>query len=262
MLQNPVLARRRCVSTLALVSAALTSGCQDSPGPAPPDEETIAKLTITARPSAPSQGATVGYTQLNLATARDGYVYVPPSYASATPAPLLVLLHGASGSATDWTSAMMQSLADAHGVVIVATDSRYTTWDLPQTGFYDVDVAFLNSALQFVFDRVNVDPARVVIGGFSDGASEALGIGIANAGLFRKIIAFTPGQLRAPFSRGAPEIFVSHGLDDEVISQGTVNNIVARLRQNGMTVQYLTFLGSHEIPDSILMAAFDWMRDL
>ena len=225
-----------------------------------PDAETIRKLTITAQPAAPTSSIADGYTQLGIATPRDAYVYVPPAYDPAVPAPLLVLLHQAGGDRSVWATTTIEGIADGAGLIVLAVDSRYPTWDVLQTGAYDVDVAFLNQALLHVFERVNVDPVRVAIGGFSDGASEALGIGIANAGLFRKIIAFSPGALILPFSRGSPDVFVSHGDADPVISIITVrDNIVPRLRSNGMAVQFLTFQGGHAMPAAVQLEAFNWL---
>src|SRR5687767_7544282 len=71
------------------------AGCASEPsGPQPPDAETIAKLTITQLPSAPTQTITSGYTPLNLESQRDGFLYVPVTYNPDVEAPLLVLLHG------------------------------------------------------------------------------------------------------------------------------------------------------------------------
>jgi phospholipase/carboxylesterase len=253
---------RHCAAlATALLASALVAGCREKVGPIEPDAETIAKATITARPSTPSIQPTIGYSQLGLATPRDGFMYVPSTYSAATAAPLIVLLHGAGGTDDIWeSSASIANYAETHGMIILATESRYSTWDGPFLGRYDVDVAFLNSALLHVFERVNVDETRVTIGGFSDGAAEALGIGVANAGLFRKIIAFTPSQLLLPFSRGNPEIFISHGNVDPVVPFANSRDfVVPLLRGNGMTVEFWPFEGGHDIPSTVEAAAFTWL---
>ena len=247
----------------ALVALAATLGCTDPVGPLVPDAETIAKLTVTARPGTPTIAPVTGYTDLGLATPRDGFMYVPTSYDPGTAAPMLVLLHGAGGDADQWRRIEIEAVAEAHGMIVLATESRYATWDGVQLGRYDVDVAFLNSALQHVFARVNVDSTKVAIGGFSDGASEALGIGVANAALFRKIIAFTPGVLNLPFSRGFPGVFVSHGLNDPIIPfRNTRDWVVGVVRGNGMTVEFQPFEGGHSIPSQTETAAFNWLFDI
>ena len=91
---------------------------------------------------------------------------------------------------------MLQSLADEVGCVLLVPDSRGPTWDAI-TGVYGGDVSFINEALSLVFGRFTVDPARVVVAGFSDGASYALAIGRINGDLFTRVVAFSPGFLPA-----------------------------------------------------------------
>lgn len=254
---------RKLFTTPLACAVVVAVSCSEPRNPTGPDAETIAKGTITARPAAPTLSARFGYSELGLADPRDGFLFIPPSYSSSTPAPLLVLLHGAGGDDSMWRTASIEAAAETHGLIILATESRYDTWDGIQLLRYDPDVAFLNSALLHVFARVNIDPNRVWIGGFSDGASEALGIGIMNAGLFTKIVAFTPGTLNPPFSRGNPEVFLSHGLSDQVIPFGTSRDfIVPGLRGNGMNVLFYIFEGGHFIPTEAESAAFDWLFDI
>lgn len=47
---------------------------------------------------------------------------------------------------------------------------------------YSYDIAFIDGALKWAFDRCNVDPARVSVGGLSDGASYALGLWSSTVG--------------------------------------------------------------------------------
>ena len=252
------MSRLACALALGLVA-----GCKGDPaGPEPPDEETIAKLTITAQPGTPTLAIAEGYTTLGLATPRDGYIYVPTNYDPAEPSRLLVLLHGAGGNRAQWMTPEIEAFAEARSVVILSVESRYETWDSAFLGRYDVDPAFLNDALGWTFERVNVDPALIAIGGFSDGASEALGIGIANALLFRKIIAFSPSVYLVPFGRGTPDIFVAHGTQDDVVPFSfSRDRVVPRLRNNGMDVTFYIFEGNHSMPSFVQTAAFEWLTD-
>src|SRR5436190_993778 len=77
------------------------------------------------------------------------------------------------------------------------------------------DVAFLNRALESVFARLAVDPARVAIGGFSDGATYALSLGLANGDLFPRVVAFSPGFIISAPPHGRPRFFLSHGISDQ-----------------------------------------------
>lgn len=236
------------------VGALVTSCVRDAPT-APVQD--IDDLTVAARPGTPTENVAIGFTPLGIGTARDGFLYVPPSYQPTTPMPLLVLLHEGGRGASDWNA--MQSLFDDLGMIIVAPDSRESTWDLLHGGVYGPDVAFLNSALAMAFARCNVDATRVGIGGFSDGASEALGLGIANGDLFSAIIALTPGRLFGPFRRGEPRIFVAHSTEDELFPfLVTQTQIVPLLRQVFPDVQFLEFTGAHALSDSVVQQALDW----
>jgi len=64
-------------------------------------------------------------------------------------------------------------------MVVLSVDSRAASWDL-RYGAFGPDVELIDRALAHAFERCNVDPARVAIGGFSDGASYALSLGLTN----------------------------------------------------------------------------------
>lgn len=247
--------RREFLGLATVGVGALVTSCHGEPPTAAVQH--IEDMTVTARPGTPTESVALGFTPLGIGAARDGFIYVPPSYQSTTPMPLLVLLHGDGGSASDWNA--LQTEFDNLGMIIVAPDSRELTWDLLDGGLYGPDVAFLDSALAMAFARCNVDATRVGIGGFSDGASEALGVGIANGDLFSAIIAFSPGKLYGPFRRGEPRFFVAHGTEDEQFPfLVTKNSLVVALRLVFPEVEFLEYTGSHTLPDSVAQAAFNW----
>ena len=140
-----------------------------------------------------------------------------PRAAKSVNKPLMVMLHGAGGDA-DQALRYLNPYTEELGSLLLATKSQGATWDAIR-GRFRVDVAALDVALAKVFDRFQVDGARVAIAGFSDGATYALSIGIINGDLFEKIIAFSPGFIipngRKP--RGAPNILISHGTEDRVL---------------------------------------------
>ncbi len=105
----------------------------------------------------------------------DGLVYVPSGYRAEEGAPLALMLHGAGGDARGGLSLFL-SLADEAGLVLLAPELREErTWDV-LTGGYGPDVEFIDQALEKMFDRLAVDAGRVVVVGFSDGASYALSL--------------------------------------------------------------------------------------
>lgn len=78
-----------------------------------------------------------------------------------------------------------------------------SSWALLLTGVscrsdFGPDVQYINKSLEHVFSRYSIDPNRLGIAGFSDGASYALSLGLPNGDLFTHIVAFSPGFMRPP----------------------------------------------------------------
>lgn len=212
---------------------------------------------LTARPGVPTVEPVVGRSDLGLNAGRDGFLYVPESYNPAVPAPLLVLLHGAGGNTQAWVN--YQARAEATGMVLVAVDSRAETWDMV-LGYLGPDNEFIDLALAHAFARVNINPSRIALVGFSDGATYALALGRANGDLFSHIIAYSPGYLAeiGP-TIGKGPIFISHGTSDEVLPiTETRTTIVPYLHNYGHAVNYQEFEGGHAVPAEISDAALLW----
>jgi predicted esterase len=174
--------------------------------------------------------------------------------------PLLVLLHGAGGSG-DRQFRRFGSVFDEAGCAVLAPDSRAATWDVIR-GQFDRDVDFIDQALDRVFRIVPVDPDRIWIGGFSDGATYALSLGLVNGDLFRALVAFSPGFVaEGEAFRGMPRVFVAHGTKDQVLPiDRTSRRIVPGLRERGYDVTYREFDGRHEVPIEIAREGLAWAR--
>jgi len=198
-----------------------------------------------------------GEHPLGLDHERDGLLYLPAGYAAGVPMPLLVLFHGAGGTAQ--STAYARPLADQHGVILLAPDSRdQRTWDL-MLGAYGPDADFLAGALGQTFGRCAVDRTRLAVGGHSDGASYALSFGIGAGDLFTRILAFSPGVLTPVDVKGKPRIFISHGVGDQVMPiDDTSRRFVPRLRGLGYDVTYQEYEGRHPVPDTVVAEGFNW----
>ena len=182
---------------------------------------------------------------------------VPESYRPGRPAPLTVMLHGATARAED-VLALPEGLAERTGLILLAPNSRGYTWDV-LLGGYGPDVATVDRALERAFSSYTIDPARVAIGGFSDGASYALSLGLTNGDLFTHVLAFSPG-FAAPARRvGSPRIFVSQGTRDPVLPIDRCSRrIVPTLQRAGYDVTYREFEGGHTVPPEIAREAAGW----
>jgi phospholipase/carboxylesterase len=198
-----------------------------------------------------------GQHPLGLDHERDGLLYLPRGYRTEVRAPLVVLFHGAGGTALSTSYAFPD--ADEHGVIILAPDSRdQRTWDLV-LGAYGPDADFLAIALGQTLGRCSVDRTRLSVAGHSDGASYALSFGIGAGDLFTQILAFSPGVMTPVDARGKPRIFISHGTDDNVMPiDDTSRRFVPRLKGLGYDVTYREYEGRHGVPPEIVKAGFDW----
>jgi phospholipase/carboxylesterase len=239
----------------SLVAAALVAACSSQTGPA----ASLARLS--ARPATPSSYLPGGLQSLGIGTpGHDALLYVPSGAAPGHALPLVLALHGAGGSASDQI-ALLRDLAEQYGFYLLAVDSYGPTWDAIR-GTYGRDAEFIDLALQHAFDGCTVDPLRVAVEGFSDGASYALGLGLNNGDLFPRIVAFSPGLIPEVFAPpvGTPEVFVSHGTRDFVLPIALTSRlIVAELEQAGYHVTYVEFQGEHEVPPSVAETAVLWL---
>lgn len=212
---------------------------------------------IAARPRPSAATSVSGESALGLGTSRDALLHLPPQV-SPEPLPLLVLLHGA-GEGGERMLRRLGTAADDAGIAVLSPDSRSSTWDAVRGGF-GPDVAFINGALERVFSVVAVDPQRLAIGGFSDGASYALSLGLINGDLFPRIVAFSPGFVVDGAVNGRPRCFVSHGTDDDILPIDRCSRrIVPALRRRGLDVTYREFAGGHEMPAVIAREALTWL---
>ena len=213
---------------------------------------------LTARPGTPTASITPGEQALSLGGDRDGLLYVPVGYSPSKPAPLVLMLHGATGSARG-ALRPFRALADDAGLVLLAPDSRGTTWDAIR-GDYGADIAFIDQALTWVFQRVAIDPTRLTIEGFSDGATYALGVGLTNGDLFQRVIAFSPGFILPIDAHARPHVFISHGTRDQILPiEQCSRRIVPQLERARYDVEYREFDGPHAVPPDIAKDAIAWM---
>jgi phospholipase/carboxylesterase len=176
---------------------------------------------------------------------RDGLLHVPDRLAPG-PVPLMLLLHGAGSTGQRQLGRMIGAINTA-GVVVLAPDSRGGTWDAIRGGLK-------------TFDAVAVDPARLTIAGFSDGATYALSLGLINGALFKRIAAFSPGFVVDGPPAGKPKIFMSHGTNDPILPIDQCSRaIVPILETRGYDVTLREFNGVHEITATVKAEGLGWM---
>ncbi|MEN3274783.1 MAG: phospholipase/carboxylesterase [Massilia sp.] len=215
-------------------------------------------VQLPAPGATPISPAAAGLQKLEVGSPRDSYIYVPEGYRPDQPMPLVLLLHGAGGHAHDGMRIMLH-LADKAGLILAAPASHASTWDIIARRSYGKDLALVDRTLEHVFQHYAIDTTRLGIGGFSDGASYALTVGLANGDLFTHVLAFSPGFIGPMEQQGAPEVFVSHGDADTVLPIDPCGRTIARqLRAAAYPLTFREFQGGHAIPPDIATDAVNW----
>jgi phospholipase/carboxylesterase len=242
-----------CVLTVsAVTSVVLGSACRNlistsAAGDGRLSERPLTSVKTTVR----------GKVQLKAGGERDAILLVPAKTGDSA-LPLLVFLHGAGQSAAQMLE-YLGSIPEEAGVAVLAANSIDSTWDAINDSF-GLDVQSLNGLLSQVFQKVLVDPSKLTLGGFSDGATYALSLGLINGDLFRRIIAFSPGFVVEGVANGKPELFISHGTHDRILPIDRCSRrIVASLKSRGYQVILREFDGGHQVPDNVAREALAWV---
>jgi phospholipase/carboxylesterase len=236
-------------SFLALTSTALTLGARQRPE----DGHISTKLK---KPTSKVRTGEHALALDGIESNRDGLLRVPPTYSPDKPAPLAVMLHGAGGYARRVSS--LFSVAEEFGVIMMMPESRGPTWDAIR-GRYGPDIEFIDRALKYTFSRCAIDERRIAIGGFSDGATYGLSVGLASGDLFTHILACSPGFIIKGGLSGKPRVFISHGTADQILPiDSTSRRIVPVLERANYSVTYREFEGPHAVPPTMARDAFAW----
>lgn len=216
------------------------------------DEATAVPTTST---KATDAGCSAGVHELTLPNGQTARMHVTPDSGRARA--LVVALHGAGGTPAGGIEAFRGAWTTP-GLVLIAPASKGQTWSILRSE-QDLDLESVNLALAEAYDRCTIDRRRIAVGGFSDGATYALTLGVSNGDLFPAVIAFSPGGIVAGEQRGVPRFFVSHGTLDSVLPIGrTGDAVVKKLRDAGYKVTYRRFRGDHEVPEEMSAAAIRW----
>jgi phospholipase/carboxylesterase len=169
----------------------------------------------------------------------------------------MVAFHGATGNGERMLNRWRET-AERAGLVVLAPDSLERTWDV-LTGGFGPDVEVLDRALADTFSRVNVDSKHLLVEGFSDGASYALSLGLANGDLFTHVLANSPGFCWPPSLNGAPHILVTHGTEDAILPIDRTSRLLApQLDISGYEVTYHEYQGGHSLTPEIMELSLRW----
>jgi phospholipase/carboxylesterase len=118
-----------------------------------------------------------------------------------------------------------------------------------------------NTMLAFIKEverQFGADPRTTVLGGFSQGAMLACDVMLRStqpyAGLIQLSGTLLATQEWVPLlqqRKGLP-VFQSHGMQDDILPYVGAERLRDTLRHEGLTVEWHSFRGGHEIPSSVL----------
>jgi predicted esterase len=221
----------------------------------PEENSRHGRLSVRLSPPVLTSGRT-GLMQHDGPTGELIAVSYVPAPADGGPYRVVLLLHGAGGAPRQALDLLLP-VADRHRLLLVAPKSSASTWDLIVDG-YGPDVRRIDRVLEEILDCYPVE--HLTVGGFSDGASYALCLGLTNGDLFDSVLAFSPGFAAPLVTHGQPRVLVSHGSDDPVLPVDRCSRrLVPRLRTAGYNVTYDEFAGGHEVPEPVAQGAVRWL---
>lgn len=195
---------------------------------------------------------------------RGGFsLYVPEYYTADREWPLVMALHGGSGNGRNFLWSWLRD-ARSRGAILIAPTALGGTWALMGE---DIDTPNLMRILESVRARWNVDPARMLMTGMSDGGTFCYVSGLDAASPFTHLapVAATFHPLMAEMAdaerlRGLP-IHITHGRLDWMFAVQVARQTQAALSAAGANVTYRELDDlSHTYPREMNAAMLDWMN--
>lgn len=217
----------------------------------------LGRLSFRPGAAPDKQALPAGRHHLGIADERDAVLIVPDGLQPGVLVALLVMFHGAGGSA-DKVLPFLIGHARQRGFLLLLPQSQFPSWDLV-IGGNGPDLERLDKALSEVASRFSINPSHLGFAGFSDGGSYALSAGVTNGDVASHVIAFSAGFMSVFQQNGTPRIFIAHGLEDEQLPiETSARPHVARLKAAGYDVTASEFRGPHHIEPPVVALAMDF----
>ena len=200
----------------------------------------------------------------NEAGSRGGFsLYVPEYYTPDRAWPLVTALHGGSGNGRAFLWSWVRD-ARSRGAIVVAPTATGQTWALMGE---DTDTPNLARILDLVRSRWNIDPARLLLTGMSDGGTFCYVAGLEHGSPFTHLapMAATFHPLMAEVAdaerlRGLP-VYLVHGRLDWMFPVQVARQAREALSAAGAAVTYRELEDlSHCYPSEINADVLHWLN--
>lgn len=188
-------------------------------------------------------------------------LYVPEYYDAARAWPLVVAMHGGSGNGGAFLWSWLRE-ARTRGLIVIAPTASGSTWSLMEP---EVDGPNIDRMVDRVAGQWNVDPARQLLTGMSDGGTFTYVLGLGGDCRFTHLApvaaAFHPMMMGLADSgrlRGLP-VQILHGTQDWMFPPEMARDALQALEQAGAAVVYREIADlSHTYPRDENAAILEW----
>jgi phospholipase/carboxylesterase len=195
--------------------------------------------------------------------------FLPPKSSAS---PTLLLLHGTGGDENDLLP-LGQLLAP--GAALLSPRGKVLENGMPRffrrlaMGVFDEkDLRFrtreLAEFVQAASSRYNFNVGNVVAVGYSNGANIAATLLLLHPGVLRAAVLFSPmvplQPEHLPNLKGV-DVFVAAGRSDPIVNPENTRQLVSLLQQAGAEVREFWHQGGHELTQSALEAAREWLSE-
>ena len=209
------------ISGLAVLAAAalVLPGCARPSSPIPTAAPTAPPVAATALPGDSERSVTVDNV------ARSYHLHVPSGLIADEPVPLLLVFHGFSGTGDAMAvTTGFNALADAYGFLVVYPNGLgpvgATSWNAGGCCGYaqnnNIDeAAFVRKIISDLQSESTIDPKRIYVTGFSNGAFLAYRLGCDMSDVLAAIAPVAGVLLNNPCQPTQPvSVLHIHGLAD------------------------------------------------
>lgn len=173
--------------------------------------------------------------------ARGGFsLYVPEYYDAGRAWPLIVALHGGSGTGDDFLWTWLTE-ARSRGCLLLSPTSLGSTWSMMDE---DIDAPALRRMVEYVSENFRIDAGRILLTGLSDGATYSLLCGLQPDMPFTAFAPISgvlhPGNLmNGNLERAAGRrIYLVHGARDWMFPIGTARMAHRELKAAGADITF------------------------